>query len=122
MSDELTPDSPPEELRAAAERNRKQTAALLADYQARGRMIEAGAAEALVHCAMALLEVQQHVTERADRELVRQALAGASAVRVVVELPRATTGIHPTVSLVAVDGYGGEVPLMQCTAQPVVAN
>lgn len=122
MSDELTPDSPPELLRAAAERNRKETVALQAANLARGREIEADAARVLVQAALALLEAQRCATEPRDVEPLQQAIAGASAVRVVIELPRATTGVRPSVSLLSIDGYGGETPLMQCTAQPVTSN
>ncbi|MEB2353246.1 MAG: hypothetical protein OZ924_17785 [Burkholderiaceae bacterium] len=122
MSDELTPDSPPEALRAAAERNRKQVAALLVANLAHGRLVEASAAQVLVQAAQALLEAQRYATEPGDVETLQEALAGASAVRVTVELPRTSTGIRPTVSLVAIDGYGGEVPIMQGTAQPVTSN
>lgn len=122
MSDELTPETPADVLRAAAERNRKQTAALLVANLARGREVEASAAQALVQAAVALLEAQRYTAEPGDVDALQEALRAASAVRVVVELPRATTSIRPSVSLVAIDGYGGEVPLMQGTAQPVKVN
>lgn len=122
MSDELTPETPADVLRAAAERNRKETTALQAANLAHGRLIESAAAQALVQAAVALLEAQRYATEPGDVETLQEALRAASAVRVVVELPRATTSIRPSVSLVAIDGYGGELLLMQGTAQPVKAN
>lgn len=122
MSDELTPETPADVLRAAAERNRKETTALQAANLAHGRLIESAAAQALVQAAVALLEAQRYSAEPGDVETLQEALRAASAVRVVVELPRATTSIRPSVSLVAIDGYGGEVPLMHGTAQPVTKN
>lgn len=122
MSDELTPETPADVLRAAAERNRKQTAALLVANLARGREVEASAAQALVQAAVALLEAQRYAAEPGDVDALQEALRAASAVRVVVELPRVSTTVRPSVSLLAIDGYGGEVPLMQGTAQPVKVN
>lgn len=122
MPDELAPDSPPEALRAAAERNRKQVAALLVANLARGRMVESRAAQVLVQAAVALLEAQRYAVDPGDAEALQEAISGASAVRVTIELPRTSTGIRPTVSLVAVDGFGGETAIMQGTAQPVTSN
>lgn len=122
MSDELTPETPADVLRAAAERNRKQTAALLVANLARGREVEASAAQALVQAAVALLEAQRYAAAPGDVDALQEALRAASAVRVVVELPRVSTTVRPSVSLLAIDGYGGEVPLMQGTAQPVKVN
>lgn len=123
MSDnELSPDSPANVLRAAAERNRQETTALQAANLAHGRLIESAAAQALVQAAVALLEAQRYATEPGDVDALQEALRAASAVRVTVELPRVSTTVRPSVSLVAIDGYGGEVPLMHGTAQPVTKN
>jgi hypothetical protein len=122
MSDELTPDSPPEALRAAAERNRKETAALQAANLAHGRLVEASAAQALVQAAVALLEAQRYATEPGDVETLQQAIAGASAVRVTIELPRVTSGVRPSVTLAAIDQHGGEIDLAQATMQPAKRN
>lgn len=115
-------DSPTEELRAAAERNRKEIAALLVSNLERGRFVEAEAARLLVQGAIALLDAQRYATDPGEVELLQHALAGASACRVVVELPRTSTTIRPTVTLLAIDGYGGETPITQCSAHAATQN
>lgn len=117
MSDELTPDSPADVLRAAAEQNRKETAALLVSNMERGRDAEAAAAQALVRATLALLEAQRYSAAPDDLELLQKALAGASAVRAVVELPLAASGVRPSVTLTALDGFGGETDIAQVTMQ-----
>lgn len=122
MSDELSPDSPIELLRAAAARNQKETAALQVANLAHGRLVEAEAARLLVATAIALLDAQRYATDPGEVELLQHALDGASAVRVTIELPRATTTIRPTVTLLALDGFGGETALMQVSAQAATRN
>ncbi len=70
----------------------------------------------LAACTVALADRQQDVQRGpGDAAAIRDALTGGAALRVVVEVPTARSGVLPSVELQVIDQHGGEVPLRRVT-------